>query len=79
VSTSSFCGFLFDIVLRTPHPAGGFLVSIFNVSSQLETHSIIPPVSGVSKEQTLKGEGWDEGEKEVFSMDYIPLPSIPSH
>jgi hypothetical protein len=26
----------------------------------------------------LTGEGWGEGEKEVFSIDYIPLPSIPS-
>jgi len=22
----------------------------------------------------LTGEGWGEGEKEVFSIDYIPLP-----
>jgi hypothetical protein len=26
----------------------------------------------------LTGEGWGEGEKEVFSIDYIPLPLIPS-
>jgi hypothetical protein len=25
----------------------------------------------------LTGEGWGEGENEVFSIDYIPLPSIP--
>ena len=52
-----------------------FLVrhSIFNVFSQLETHLIIPHVSSVSKEQPLKGEGCYEGEKEVSSIDYIPL------
>jgi hypothetical protein len=26
----------------------------------------------------LTGEGWGEGEKKVFSIDYIPFPSIPS-
>ena len=34
-------------------------------------------MSGVSKEQPLTGEGWGEGVKEVFSMDYIPLPVQP--
>ena len=26
----------------------------------------------------LTGEGWGEGEKDVFSIDYTPLPFIPS-
>jgi hypothetical protein len=27
----------------------------------------------VSKEEPLKGEDWGEDEKNVFSIDYIPL------